>query len=1010
MALVPAHAESIKRVQNPSLSPDGKTLAFSWQGDIWLLPRSGGEARRLTVHPALDQIPRWTPDGKRIVFSSNRYGSFDLFSIGVNGEDLKRISYDSATEVPYSISPDGRFVYGHTNAFGRMDLFRVPINGGDLTRLTGHPLETEAYAAAAPDGSAIYYTAGGPPTWRNPYLHGTYTGDIWVGKGPGPLTNMVNLTKDEFNDVFPMPSKDGNIYFISNRGGWPNLWRMNASGGAMKQLTDHSGAAMRWSSLSDGGKAIAYEFDSEIWVLDLTSMKTAKVDVEVPSDARVNPVTELTLTTGVRDYAVSPDGKRTVLELRGELFLIPERGGTTRRLTKNPAADSNPVWLDNKTILFVSGRNLKRELFTITIDGVEKPFLSDSQDLTHPLLSPDHKTLAIQRGTTEIVTMPASGGTPKVLMKGVFGDSMIGDPMYSWAPDSQWLAIEVLNVRGSQIVLQPIGGGSPITIARTSKGASTPQFLPNGRGVYFTATEPENPDLFIVDLVPQDVNFTEDDLDTIDENKPPVKPTNEVKVQARGIFDRMRRLTNVAQGASNPMASADSKSIYVNIDGVLNTVPVAGGATRPVEGAPPASNIQIGGTGKVYFVSGGRLLALSQAGLTPVAFSAQMSVNLKDEEMAIFREIWWLIDRFYYDSEFHGHNWNAIRERYSKIVPYAYDRTDFYNMMLEMMEELNSSHLGTTAPLELPTAPPDSTAWLGVEWDWDAFAQRGVFVVKEVYEGTPATYPNSLMLPGDRLVSVNGVKPSDEEPLSKLLNRQAGKKVKLVIERSGREIELTMRPNDSGSRTGILYDNYVLFERSLVDQLSKGRLTYMHIQGMDDPSYQQLLREIRTLTPGKDGVVLDVRFNGGGSTSHLILSILIKQPWLARTWRSSPGLKYSENIWRGDSLELPTALLINQNSFSNAEMFAEGFRYYKLGPIVGVPTAGGVISTGAYSLWDGGTIRMPRGGAYASNGENLEHNGRKPDFRVPFDPNAWRAGRDVQTEKVVEELLKKLPK
>lgn len=1004
-----ASGEPILRAQFPSLSPDGKTLAFSWQGDLWLVGAQGGEARRLTVHPATDQMPRWMPDGKTLYFASNRYGSFDVFTIGADGQGLKRLSFESGSEIPFSVTPDGRFILGHTNNFGRLDLFRVSTQGGDSVRLTGHPLEVEHYPAAAANNK-VYYVAGGPPVWRNPLQRGSYTGDIWVGDGPGPLRNMVNLTQDDFNDIFPLPSQDGNVYFISNRSGWPNLWRMNSQGGNMRQLTQHSGSALRFPSLSDGAKAIVYENGSEIWRLDLATLTTQRVPITVPADSRVNPVAELSLSTGVRDYAVSPDGKRAVIEVRGELFLIPERGGTTRRLTKNVAQDSSPVWLDNKTILFVSGRNIQRELYTVSIDGEEKLFLSDSDDLTNPLLSPDRKTILVQRGATELGTVPASGGAFKLLRKGLFGDAMIGDPVASWSPDSKWLAIEVLNERGSTIVLQPAEGGDSITIARTAKGASTPQFLPNGRGVYFTAVEPERSELYLVDLIPQDVAFSEDDLDKIDEPRTPETPSKGVSVQQEGIFSRMRQLTSSRAGSNGPMASADSRSIYVNIDGVLNIVPVSGGAPRPVEGVTtPVSNIQIGSQGKVYFTTGGRLTSLSQAGVVPVSFNAQMSVNLKDEEMALFKEIWWLIDRFYYDRDFHGQNWKGIREKYEKVVPYAYDRTDFYNLMLEMMEELNSSHLGTTSPPDLPTSTPDSTAWLGVEWDHDALAQRGVFIVQSVYSGTPAAHPNSRLIPGDRVVAVNGTEISSSEPMAKLLNRQDGRKVRLKVQRGASNLEILIRPTSSLSRSDVLYEDFVARQRELVEKLSGGRLTYLHIEGMNDPSYQRFLREIRTLTPGKEGVVIDVRFNGGGSTSHLKLSILIKQPWLERTWRSSPGLTVSENIWRGDSLELPTALLINQNSFSNAEMFAEGFRYYKLGPIAGVPTAGGVISTGQYGLWDGGSIRMPRGGAFASNGENLERNGRKPDFRVNFDPNAWREGRDVQTEKIVAELMKKLP-
>jgi tricorn protease len=223
-------------------------------------------------------------------------------------------------------------------------------------------------------------------------------------------------------------------------------------------------------------------------------------------------------------------------------------------------------------------------------------------------------------------------------------------------------------------------------------------------------------------------------------------------------------------------------------------------------------------------------------------------------------------------------------------------------------------------------------------------------------------------------------------------------------------VRVEILPSTRGGLDNLVYENWVRQNREYVERVSNGKLTYLHIQGMNEPSLQRFLREIRTLTPDREGVIIDVRFNGGGSTAHQILSVLSKEPWLIRTTPGEFGYRVSENIWRGDSLELPTALLINENSFSNAEIFAEGFRRMRLGPIIGEATAGGVIGTSSYQLWDGGSIRMPRIGAYAIDGENLERNGRRPDIRVPFDPNAAARGEDPQLDRAIAEMMKRVPK
>ncbi len=1006
-----SQADLIKRAQYPSISPDGSTVVFSWQGDLWRVAAGGGRAERLTVHPANDTSPRWTRDGKRIVFSSNRFGSLDLFTIAPDGNDLQRLTFDSAAEYPNAVSRDGKYVYGYTSAFGRLDLFRVPVSGGDMARMSDHPFEAEFYASFSPDGKQVYYNRGsyGPRSWLKPGVTGTAVGDLWVADNTIPLSNHKNLTKSDAAELFPMVAGDGSVTYMSNRSGWPNLWRGLGSGA--KQLTKHMDGTLRNPSMSADGKRLMYEFESEIYVMDIGAGDPRKVEIDVPGDQRTNPNAELTLTTGLSDYAVAPDGKRTVICVRGELFLIPEKGGTTRRLTTNVGVDDTPRWLDAKTIIYASAnKDSQRELRTVNLEGESKPFLTDDQDLLHPSVSPDGKWVAFHRGITEICIVPAAGGTPKVISKGNFVDSLRGQTTaFSWAPDSKWLAIDKPTDRGSNIVVQAIDGTKEIVVARIARGLSEPvQFLPNGKGIYFTAQEFTDSDLFVVDLVPLDTTFSEDDLDKIDAPKSDKTPVV-VEVYEPWIERRMRRLTT--EGASSVLALPDSKSIYANIAGQLSTVNVTTGAASPVAAVTgPGGGLSLGQGGKLYMaLTGNRLVGLAPGAPAPapISYSAQMSVNLRDEEMALFNEIWWAMDRMYYDDKFHGKDWRALRAKFAKIVPFAFDRTDFYNMMGEMMEELDSSHLGATAP-QTPPFGDDSTGFLGVEFDPAAVDARGVYNVIRVLEASAASLPQSRLMVGDRLVSIDGVAPGPKTPIATLLNKKAGKKVKLGIERGGKALEILIKPDAPAAAGTLDYESWVSWQRSLVDKLSGGKIAYFHIRGMDDPSYDRFLREIRSYGPGKTGAIIDVRYNGGGSTAHKVLGVLIKQNWLTRTTRGPEGIRISENIFRGDSLELPSALMMNSASYSNAEIMGEGFRRLGRGPIIGERTPGYVIGTGAYGLWDGGQIRMPAIGSYTIDGENLENNGRKPDFTVPFDPNAWAKGRDPQTEKCVEELLKKI--
>jgi tricorn protease len=1015
-----ARADGIRRITQPAISPDGATIAFSWQGDIWTVARDGGKATRLTVHPAVDTRPKWFPDGSRIVFASNRFGNYNLFSMRADGSDLKRLTYASAATYPSVVSPDGQYVYGSTNAWSRGDIFRVKATGGPLIRLTDHPFESSYLPALSPDGKTVYYNRGSyrETAWQKSNIHSTALPTIWLADNTVPLSDHRRLTPYETTFLSPQISGDGALTYICNENGWPNVWRMRPDGSYSHPLTHHTNGTCRNPSVSRDGRYVVYEFESDVFVLDTTSAIERRIAVEAPDDGRQNEEIPISLTSGATDFAASPDGKRAVFVARGDLFLIPEKGGTTRRLIKSVGLAYQPSWLDPRTVLFTAtGVESKRELRSVTVEGLVKPFQTDpSVDLFHPSVSPDGKSVAFQRGDDQILVVPAVGGTPKLVLKGNFRDAMDGPSAISWSPDSRWIAAAVTRGRRTDVVMVQVETGKTVTVAKLVyrpqvATPSTPRFLPNGRGIYFTSPEYGEPDLFIVDLVPQEPTFAEDDLDKIDVPKPAPKTDVRVEVYEPNLDERMRRLT--VHGADDAIASADSKLIWTNADGQLVAVNVLTGAPTPVSGFIGAtSGMWLGATGsKLYVLQKGKLydIGVREPGGGPIPFDAEYTVDSRAEEKALFNDIWWAMDRLYYDPQHNGKDWQAIHEKFSQIVPFTYDRRDFYALMGEMMEELDSSHLGSNPPpMEVPDVTPESTAILGIEFDPRVLDARGVYNVSRVIPNSPADNPASQLFVGDRVLTLDGEEPTSQRPLAALLDHKAGRHVVLKVDRDGVEKTVDIRPIPPAALTDLEYDAWVRHERALVDTASNGQFGYVHIRAMDKPSLDLFLRETHTEAEGKKGLIVDCRYNGGGSTAVDMLNTLLKTPWLMRASRGGEAVRLSEDILRGDAVEIPTALLVNSSSFSNAEVMAEGFRALKRGPIVGEKTAGYVIGTGLFSLWDGGSIRMPAIGAYTVSGENLENNGRKPDEVVWFDPNAWMRGRDVQIERAVAALTKSM--
>lgn len=1001
-------AEPIKRAMHPGISPDGKQLVFSYQNDLWITNSGGGEARRLTVHPATDYMPRWFPDGSRIAFSSNRYGNYDVFTIKPDGSDLKRLNHDPSNENVYSISPDGKLIFGYTNAWGRMNLYCLSAEGGDAVRMTGHPLELQYFPTPSPDGKRIAYCiSGSPGSWRNPKESGSDSGEIWIGNLGLPLSANKKLTNNTNNDTFPLFASTGEIAFFSNRSGTPQLWKMNSEGGAAKQLTKHSGGTLRWPTISRTG-IVAYEYDSEIWMTTIADGKTSKVSISLPDDKLVNPTQRITATSGISDFVVSPDGKRGAIAVRGDIFMIPSRGGTTRRLTTNLAIEKDPVWISNDKVLFVTGRNAKRELRTVDINGIEAPFASDALDLTNPILSPDGKTVAMHRGDREIAILPVAGGAGlKTIATGSFPGAYADGPSFSWSPDSAWIAFEDSTERGSTIRLTEIATQKSLAVARVARGAGRPQFSPNGKTVVFDSFELADGGIQAVDLTVPELTFSEDDLDKIDEAKPKESGSVKVEIDLNGIDRRKRTLI---ADASLVGVSPDSRSVWSNLQGQLVSSPLSGGPSTPVASVTGfVSKVQLEGAGKAHLVAAGRAFTLNlQSGTAaPVNFNAQYNVDRKAEELELFKEIWWAMDRMYYDPKLHGLNWNAIKQEYQALVPYCFDRADFYALMTEMIEELDSSHLSISSPPGDIRLESESFGWIGVEWNWAKVAFENKFEVASVLRGSPAYHPMSRLQKGDAILAVDGQSLGANLSFSEAMKYKLDRKTRLTVLRGGKEVAINIRPASSALATPLIYEDFVEARRAEVDRLSNGRFTYFHIQGMNQPSTDRFFRDARNLGEGKQGAIVDVRWNGGGNTANRILAALRTEKWLERKFRSRPGAPMSEEMFRGEAIEMPVVIMTNQYSASNAEIFSEGFRRMKIGKVVGEPTGGNVLTVaGQYGLWDGGGVQIPFIGIYTVDGESLEGIGRRVDVDVRFDPNAWNQGRDNQLEAAVAELKK----
>jgi len=1021
MLATAAFAQPVKRVRYPGISPDGKTIAFTYQSDLWTVSSKGGRATRLTIHPARDIQPVFTPDGKSILFASNRYGNYDLFLMPATGGKPRRLTYNSSSEFPSGFMPDGKTILFYSGAYGSSDIFRMPVAGGEPIRLTWDWRSRKYFGQVSPDGSRIAFDLNGSPgNWRRRGYQGSFQSDIWTAAFDTPLRDLKQLTHNLGSDFFPMWSQDGKrIYYVSDRKGNVNIWRMNRDGGEKTQITNHQGDGVRVPSYAPKAQKMVYEYDSSIYLLNTRNKKTAPVTIDIETDDPRNLVSERTYTTRFTEFDTSPDGKKIALVVRGELFVLPASGGKGRNLSRQPSRESHILWTkDSQHVIFVTDREGTKDLHVVNIHtGKERTLTSGPADDTNPVLSPDGKTVAFHRGDHEICTIPLAGGEVTVAAHGNFLDVTRGyTPSFSWSPDGKWLVYKNRNDRlYDSIWVQEIGKGEAHRVSPFYQHTHRPRFSSDNTLIYYRGNALDNDRLYVVNLRPEKpVKFDEDKLEALDKKsgKAKPKPDGKLHINFDTVLDHVEAVTpaSVNVGEARYVSSGD-RFLYASQAGLFAVSADARNSAGSRLG-PPVAGFQVRGRTLFAISPTGQLqrISLTTRAATTIKWSAVVRTNLVAENQQIFDEIWWLMDRYYYDPGHSGTDWKPLKAKYQKLLPYTTAKSDFYELMLEMVLEIKGSHLGVAGPSDYSASLPASTAFLGIEPDWRELQDSGRFKVASVLPHSPADQASSKLKAGEYLLAINGVELSPENTFAKLLDRQSGKKVVLLVndkpDKEGAR-EVAIKPLSAGAAGGLRYRDWVEERRRLTDKLSGGRVAYLHIQAMNGSSERLFKEQLVSLAAEKDGLIVDVRFNGGGNVAHHLLDILRKRPYVAFQPRSL-GKKVPADWFGGYMWARPAALLINQTSASNSEMMALGFKQLDVGPVVGVPTMGAVIATGSWQLMDGGRLRMPSAGVYAASGEDLQGKGREPDLLVPYDPIAAQAGRDPQLEAAVKLVLKQM--
>lgn len=801
---------------------------------------------------------------------------------------------------------------------------------------------------------------------------------------------------------------------------------------------DYVGSSARF--LTVAADKAAYEYAGGVYVYAFGENKK-KIDITATIDDKLTNEERLVLATGADEMALSPKNDFIVFAVRSELWRVPvkqEKGpnaADAEQLTSWAGLDEQPLYsTDGKSLFFVSDREGSRHLFLMNLETKEAKRLTTGEtDVFSLELTPDKKKLSFWMTGKDggIFAMSADGtGTPEKLVSRPGNEAR----PYSWSPDGRWIAYVDTLPRSGYYYWE---SGSNIWIFDTQEKKSynatkentpntSPSWSPDGKYLYFRSDRsgggpraPGSPSAGALYILPLQREESRSDELQLKYEKPSGVP--KVVIDFEDIENRSRRFVG-QDPQSRALADPEKGDLYFLSEGDIWKANYDGSEVKRLTGssAPPSGAAQSpaasGGISsldfsddqkQLYFMKSGTLnvmdISKPNNPVTTVAFRADWTRDVRLEHRAAFDQFWREYNRSFYDGNFHGRDWDFIKRIYAPLLDSVAHRNEMATLLNMMVGEMEASHTEAGAAAGNPSSQSTAHPGFTIDYSHDGPGIK----VKEVPKGTPGSFAKTLIKAGEYLLAINGKDVSADEHLFKdVLNEQTGREITLLVNatlsKTGART-VKYRALSAGEFGGIVRRNLLEWRRKYVEEKSGGKLTYVHIAGMGGGNFDQFQREFWQAVDGKQGVIIDVRNNGGGNISDRLIDIIERRPNAVYVPRDEAPQQGPGQTW-GE----PTVVMMNETSFSNAEMFPYAMRARKLASLVGMPTPGYVIYTGGFRLVDGTSARMPGTGVYRLDGSPLEDMGEQPDHRVDWTPEEYFARKDPQLDKAIEVLMGKV--